>query len=635
MRKNGASMIVVLMTAMQGLCQTLAAPFLVSAEAADHRAVLLTWRNNAIDAQTIHILRKTEGESGGLVDSVPASHSTWSDSNVVAEARYSYSLVAVAPGVRSDSSNTVEVTMPAAPVVLHAPDMSVSWHHQGDSVVVSYEDSSTSETAHVLYRKQWPGPWMPHHTIPSARPAETGSRQFIDRDLPEHKWLSYKVAAANETDTLFSSDTTIYNYEFPRKTTEYSMERIGVIPANPISWVEKLGDSLFFPELVGGSGLAIAVVSITEPQTPRFVAYLDTASLPSELASTPVGAKVRLGAGCRLALGSYLLPFWSGQASMLVMYDSVSYQPTDSMEFSPGDYPYGFELTAVAPLNDTMVLVETDGTYVTGRTQTTYRPLLINGDRLDTLPMAWSWTDGPGFGWYSGIAFRGTCGNKALYSTWSGYSTTQYTGGFLLQDFSFGVSRPLTFHFMDDVRRLDEQSHVVVDSATACLYSTRTPAGTDFTFVDRFDAHAGPESNLGVFTDSLATDNTILAAFADREREIIMTVGSSAITVYRYGAYSVDVKRPKAAPKRTGAPTIQAIVTDCQLLVSGPRSSLTTVRVFAPNGKQLARVPLSQGNDTVSLPLGMLSVRTSGLYLCVVEDRKNGATCIVRVRIAK
>jgi len=582
----------------------------------------LVWRNNDIDAEYIHILRKTEGRSWGLVDSVPASLGAWADSSVVADTRYTYGLIATSTARRSDTSNTMQVTVPAAPAVLLASGISVSWHRGGDSVVVSYEDISNSESAHVLYRKQWPGPWIPMNTTASVRPEEMGPRQFVDHDIPENEWFSYKVAATNGSDTVFSPDTAIYNYEFPAKTVEYSMERIGAIPAHAVSWAVVVGDSLFFPELVGQSDTAIAVVSITDPTAPRFVDYLDPDFLPSQLVPTPVGAKLRLGVGCRSVPGGYLVASGGG---VLSLYDTASYEKNDSVGL-PLDLDGSLTLHAVCPLNDTVVLVEvTKRSLLPSTERRAYRPLLIRRGELDTFPQVYHWfrpyigSPSP----HAGMAFRGTSGNRALYSIWEG-TYPDYTYGFMMQDFSFGPDQPLTFRLYDQLTSLSRQPYALIDSATACVYSTGRPGGTVFTFLDRFDAHAGPESNLDTFTDSLAMDDTMLAAFVDQERQTITTVGSSTVTVYRYQTSHVGVRCPRGIAGQTHVRGSHVVVADGQLLVAGPRTSRTLVRVFAPNGRQLARVSLGQGAGTTALPLRDLNVHANGLYMCIVEDQESG-----------
>jgi hypothetical protein len=630
---KSASLAAILLIAQLGYSQTLNAPYLISVAAIDYQSVVVSWRNNDIAAQQIIILRKPNAGAWTVIDSAPVSQTSFTDLLVSFGTQYTYALIAKNPTAFSDTSNTIAVQVPQAPPIFIAPKMAVTWVEGYDSATIAYSDSSNTERGYFLYRREWPSNWQVIDSQLSAQPQSMGAGQFRNGHLQTNRWYTYKIKIAGTADSLFSPETTIYNYHFPKKTNKYGMTRLGAIPAHPISWVEQLGDSLFFPEIMGSSDTGIAVIDISNSSNPQFKSYLDPANLPASLRPTPVGARVVLGADCVRAKSSYLVfrQRCVPASSSLICYDSATYAIRDSTEGPSCDPGINFAYTfgVLGFVNDTTIL----SAYSIPQYMGTYhyaQPIIVKAAKIDTVSRVVSWNSGGGLMHWSAGTSWGCLSNRATYCFWN--NSTANGGTFVYQDFSRGLGNPFTFSYQDTVLKFYGTTYFTVEDSTGCAYSADAQKGLSFYFFNILDAHAGPNSNLGHYRDSLNLETAFQAAFTDKIKRRIIIAGSGSIVLYGYTVAAVAIQKMNTSRNPLALLPVRIISTPSQIVIGFSDLNPKIIRIFNPAGALVSEAS-SVGQRTMVIGTrGALGI-SRGIYLCAVEDMASHYRIVEKIQV--
>ena len=165
-----------------------------------HESVSLSWDDPGDDSITgYQILRRVRGPGPGfeaIVDDTGSAATTYVDTSVVAEERYTYRVKAINPGGLSPQSSYANVDVPAATPeppakpqgltigsVTHE-SVSLSWDDPGDDSITGYQ---------ILRRVRGPGPGF------EAVVDDTGSAAttYVDTSVATEERYTYRVKAIN------------------------------------------------------------------------------------------------------------------------------------------------------------------------------------------------------------------------------------------------------------------------------------------------------------------------------------------------------------------------------------------------------------------------------------------------------
>ena len=265
----------------------LEAPYLISADAIDDHTVNLNWRNNDLTTEGTIILRRSINSGWVSVGTViitnyiNVKNTSYLDTSLLPSTQYYFALLSQNSSTISDTSNILSVKTLSKMYFFKVPKIKVTWIEGHQSINITYFDSCTMEKGFKVFKRELPGNWTLVSDEKSNNPDSIGWREIVDRTAKANSWNSYKVQAYNDSQQVFSPETTIYNYMSPPKNKSYSIFKLSKFPANPISWIEKVGDSLYFPEIVLTGDTQIAVINISNPSSPQFISYLKFDAIPA------------------------------------------------------------------------------------------------------------------------------------------------------------------------------------------------------------------------------------------------------------------------------------------------------------------------------------------------------------------
>ena len=163
-----------------------------------HESVSLSWDDPVDDSITgYQILRRVRGDGpdfAPIADDTNSAATTYVDTSVVAEERYTYRVKAINPGGLSPQSGYANVDVPAAPVpaqpqglttgsVTHE-SVSLSWDDPVDESITGYQ---------ILRRVRGDGPDF----VVIAENTGSGATTYVDTSVAAEERYTYRVKARN------------------------------------------------------------------------------------------------------------------------------------------------------------------------------------------------------------------------------------------------------------------------------------------------------------------------------------------------------------------------------------------------------------------------------------------------------
>jgi hypothetical protein len=522
------------------------APYLISADALTDQKVLITWRVNDLSAPSIMILRKATGSSWKAIDSVGTTINKYTDSMLGSGTEYSYSLIARTQSVLSDTSNILSVKTPSLLAAIKQPTISVLWA-ESKPITITFMDSSTNEKGFRLFRQINDGTWIAIDSQVSTKSTETGSKFFKDSLTIPSTWYRYKVQVYNDSGSLFSSDTAVYTYISPVKNFRYSIDLLATFPAFAKSWMERVGDSIYFPETKPQGNIGISILDISKISSPRFAGYLDTAIIPASIKFSTVGARIACGDTFDYLAkrsGFILVHKFFGLGpsaySKLYVLDTAM-QVRDSMQL-----PTTYSSARVAGiLDDSCYLVDFNQYLLFSRpgySSNLLQPVRFASGKIDTFPVSTQIIQEGHAGYFRTDRFWGVYSKKAVISRIE-YSNTIPSSSYVVTDFAFGYSHPLSFLCMVPETLFSANSPVFDTSISfSCVPNSPGTGATIYAF-DIANAHSGPTSAyLGKFVDSGFRGTGINNMLIDTGKKVLVLAGDSTISFYSYSRVSNAVK---------------------------------------------------------------------------------------------
>ena len=548
-----------IMTFSAAKAGALNAPYLTSATPTNGHSIALTWRNNDFAATQVLILRKTATTAWVVKDSVAGTVTSYTDSTLLPLNGYSFALLATAPGQRSDTSNVLNATTLKAAEIFAVPGIEVLWVEGQKFITVKFFDSSNTEKGFRLFRKSLADPWAAIDSIITNAPVTNAWKVFGDSSISDNTWYTYKVQVYNDSQSAFSPETTVYNYARPKNVHSYTIVKKGSIPAKPISWVERIGDSLYFPEVAAPGDTQISVVDVSNSLSPEFRGYVSPKNIPAWLKWSVVEARVSIPSTGSLFThrnGYYIV---SERDSIIYQYDSATLAVHDSIKLLLfPNFIGGQGHRLIGWLNDSCCSVGISAFTGMGEGQGVW-PVHFGSGGIDEFPQSMSWSNSSSMGYSS---FRGIWGcykNKMVFCS---INSTRYLGStytYSFQDFSTGFTTPRTFsEIIKDPIFYDAKSMVIDTSivfTTTIIYGgpNAIPIGKTLYAFNIADAYSGPDhSFLGKLDDSNFACGNVKEIQVDSKKKCAYIIGDSGISIYSYSIGPVGV-RPSTSISRNSA----------------------------------------------------------------------------------
>lgn len=518
------------------------APYLTSATPTNDHSIALTWRNNDFAATQVLILRKTGTTAWVVKDSVAGTIASYVDSSLVPLTGYSFALLAAAPGLKSDTSNVLTATTLKAAEIFAVPGITVTWVEGQKFVTVKFFDSSNTEKGFRLFRKSLADPWAAIDSMITNAPVTNAWKVFGDSSISDNTWYTYKVQVYNDSQSAFSPETTVYNYVRPKNVHSYTIVKKGSIPAKPISWVERIGDSMFFPEVVAPGDTEITLVDVSNAASPQFRAYISPKSIPGWLKGSVVEARVKIVSdGIFVHRNGYYI---ASRQGTIYQYDSAGFYVQDSV--------YCGKSWLIGWLNDSCCLV---GAAIGGGVKNTFysaQPVHFGLSGIDTFPSSIRWTDDrPGFG--NEIHGVWKCyNNRAVFSNSVSYNPFSNSYSFIFYDYSTGNGFPFIFIEKVSDTLFGNVQSPIFDAGVAFTTITATKGIVLYAF-NIADAHSGPSASyLGKLEDSNYQGANVKEIIIDSTKKCLYIIGDSGISIYSYSIGPVGV-HPSTSISRNSA----------------------------------------------------------------------------------
>jgi len=406
------------------------------------------------------------------------------------------------------------------------------------TIDVHFLDSCNLEKTFRLYRKSINGAWVVLDSQTNCSPDSMVWRVFHDKTPIANTWYSYKVQAYNTTLLAFSPETTVYNYVQPDNNQKYTISLLSSIPANPVSWVERLGDSLFFPERQSTGDTQIAVIDISKPQSPQFKSRFKQNEVPTKLKNSIIDARIKLHPGNVFfkALKGYYLIFAD---STLYQYDSTTQQYRDSIKFTTNYASFA------GIMSDSCFLLGCH--YSDGMAGVSFiKPVSYSKGGFNILYDSLSWYNvGMIIGRRQG-ACLGCFEKKVVINMVVGGYTPVYS--YYFYDFSSGYTNPLLFKSSEDTiqRIILNNSNPIFDRKTGLFYTKIYYQNVLSIYaIDLSNAYCGYNNNLGMLVDSTFKSFLIISSILDTLKKQLIISGDSTISIYSYTKSAVGINSPK------------------------------------------------------------------------------------------
>jgi hypothetical protein len=578
------------------------APYLISADTLNDKEAQLIWRNNDFASTYILIIRKTNITAWLPIDSVPAATTVFTDSTLHPATEYFYALIAKTQTTASDTSNIVSIMLPPASLVLKQPRILISWA-EAAPILINYYDSSTTEKGFRLYRKQIAGNWVVIDSQTSGTPGDIGWKTFRDSLTLPNSWYSYKVQTYNDSNSLFSFDTAVFTYVTPKTTNKYSINYLSVFPALVNSWIEKFGDSLFFPEVkpLGGSG--ISIINISQPSIPVFAGYLDTLNLPASLKGSPVAARIAFNGKYDYLVkqpGLFLAHRPGGMYPSLtnskIFKFDTTLMPLDSFPLSNSYH----SAKVIGAFNDSVYLLAFEPNNASGFSlfnSTYFGPVLFKSGKIDTFPVALTLQSGGQMMHYASWQNWGSHDKMAAFYNYSSDSRPFYS--YVQLDFSNGYSNPMLFSYPDSITPFSSPVSPVFDSNIVITCAMNYPnTGISIYAYDIRNAHSGPNKTfLGKFVDAGFHGRQINKIIIDTLKKYVLVTSDSAISFYSYLAGPNNIHNGKTKLV-TWVDKLKIVENNSNIEIQGISKQVMFVSIVDIKGRAI-RVLANSGKNTL------------------------------------
>lgn len=563
----------------------LEAPYLIGATAAGDTGVELSWRNNNASSTGYRVLRKdTTALDYKLIDSVKSATqlSFLDNAGLKPSKLYTYQVQAYDASAVSDTSNSIQVTMPAAPGFIDtfvAPGISVTHSYP---ITVTIYDYSNSEKGYRIYRAPvTSSSFTLIAQIVSVNPAHKDTITIHDTAAAPNTWYNYMAVVYNAADTISSPITTVYTFQFSGPRTLARFTKLSNFPISDSGgWSALAGDSVILKESNAPTGKFTAI-NVANPSAPQFAGYLDSATLLSYPLKTLIPVYLHFG-----LVNSYMnsegFPsynvFCSKNAYAIVATTNgiQSYAViNNSFTLIGSVQPSIEELSVVMALNDSFFCA------LNSQYPTYLYPVRVSAAGvllMDSSLEVGSFSYGAGYAIGLDPYIRGLCSNTLLVGeNWYGSS---------------GSSRLSNQYMVAYDLSLSQQFASSSVSAAWLNYSGILLSNNQFLSFDTAHIYAEDPRDLNAYQTALANDAVLTDSFSSRQNVLVDTVNKRLYILYKTNmsifSYAFS---PVGVINRAGKPL--QLPGELRILSSAGQSGITIVFPGAARHADLAFYDLS------------------------------------------
>lgn len=159
----------------------------------DYRSIRINWNNYTGSGTDIEIYRSLTGSSSSwnIINTIPKTQNTYTDTTLLPSTRYYYRLRAVNPGNVSAFTSSVNATTSALPPLPTAPSNLQLLSIAVGSASIRWTDNSNNENGFEVHKSVNGAPYVKVATLPA------NTTQFTDNSLFAHTNYSFKVLSKN------------------------------------------------------------------------------------------------------------------------------------------------------------------------------------------------------------------------------------------------------------------------------------------------------------------------------------------------------------------------------------------------------------------------------------------------------
>jgi hypothetical protein len=618
---------------------SLEVPYLISATAAGDTGVELSWRNNDASSTGYRVLRKdTTAAAYKLIDSVKSATqlSFLDNAGLKPSKLYTYQVEAYDASAVSDTSNSIQVTMPAAPIVpdtFVAAGISVVWNYDtSKSVQIRIANHSNSETGYRIYRSTgFSSPFTLIGQIALSKPESGDTLTFQDSAAALNTWYCYEAAAYKTGDSVFSAACSTFTFRSQKPKQIAKFTKLANCPiSDSAGWAAIAGDSIILRESNAPAGKFTAI-NIANPAAPAFAGYIDSTTLLSYPLQTLVPVYLNYGvkngygpAGIQvLLLNNHIVTV---QESMARLYQIAGSKLTllDSFTLSG--------VSAVLQLNDSLFAIQFTSSQSSGMDYyATYfcLPVKISSNKFfksDSVVLG-SAISGEASGEYTGsyVYNRGMV-NSIIFSPVNmiGFGYLNYSDYALIAD-DIGLNQVYNAHGTS-ARAFTNNSGYYVSA-------------TQFLSPDSINVNAVYAENimdLNAYQTALANDAVLTDSFSSRQNVLVDTINKRLYIIYKTNmsifSYAFS---PVGVINRASKPL--QLPGELRILSSAGQSGITIVfpgaarhadlAFYDLSGRMVDRLTATGSNAVLWRP----KTHTSGC--CVVSAKIDGETYSARFMV--
>lgn len=269
-------------------------PRIIESDLIDGIFVTFTIWNLDSWVTSTELLRRTETTPWMAVDTIPAHQSVYIDSTCAPLTQYFYACVGFAwpPSEKTDTSAIIRITTLEYDTILKRPQLSAVWNEPLQVCSLTIGDLTAGENGYYIERKTPFTEWQLLAELRSTTPEQLETIHYRDKDAPRNMSVTYRATVFLGTHFNASFEKTVVTlYSPPPPDTSYTFTLLYAFPVQKPAWIERVGDSLYYPERKSENSVHIGVLNIADMNAPRFEAFISPAEV--EQRSTSLRLKLR------------------------------------------------------------------------------------------------------------------------------------------------------------------------------------------------------------------------------------------------------------------------------------------------------------------------------------------------------
>ncbi len=411
--------------------------------------------------------------------------------------------------------------MPAAQDTFAAPDIVAEWSdNTAHAVNVTVCDNSNCESGYRIYRAPgYSSAWSRIGTVISAHPAQRDTITWNDSTVIPNAFYSYRAVAWRGSDTVASTVSTVYTFQFAGRRGPAHFTRLANLPISLTGgWSALAGDSIILQESTAPAGL-YTVIDVHQPSSPRREGLTDSSVLMSYPFATliPIYLKFHAVNNYGFAGGKGAFRMKNDVAVVVNSPDVSVYKFSDKTFTRTGSYR-DENIASVMPLDDSLLCVLSGNISAVDGSYSYLYPLQVSaagGLSIGALVETGSYRYGTRTASLS-PNLRGTVNRTLLVAE------TFY-------DYPFNTWHYMTAYDLDSMQYLSSSN---IGPSAWRNYSGYRLSADQFLSLDAGHIYAEDPLDLDAFRTAVDNNAVLTDSFSGRQNVLVDTVKKTLYIIY-------------------------------------------------------------------------------------------------------